>query len=117
MRSCVPLLRNRQTTDTDLNISYGNHRACFQILRALIQNILDQFAEFLRPQSFNPDTDHRRLEGLRQRKMAVEISVERYHCAIFKNRSMNNLSIFRLSQTNFARVNGIKTRAAKNGCR
>jgi len=100
-----------------LKFVHRNHRAGIQIIRTLFQNPLEQFTELLRAQSFNAYSDHRRLEGLRQRKVHVEISIERDNHSILKGRSANDFRIFRLGQTDFARVNRIEACATKNRCR
>jgi len=80
---------------------HGKHRAGLQIIRALVQNILEQLAAFLPAQSLEADSDHRRLARLRQGKLHVEICIERYHHAIFEGGSMNYFTIFLLGQPDF----------------
>ena len=47
----------------------------------------------------------------------MEIGIQCHNDTIFERGSPDNFRIFRLGQTNFSRVNRVKTGAAKNRCR
>ena len=55
---------NRQAVNSDSILLHREHRASVQVRQALLDNILQDAAEFLRPQSLKANSDDGRLAGL-----------------------------------------------------
>jgi hypothetical protein len=102
----------RKSPNPDAALLNRDKSPVSKVVPARLQDAQDEFPEGGSAQSFNPDSDYRRLLGAGLSHQAMEVGVEGHHDAAFGTCSLQDQCIIRGRQADLAGVDGIDARLA-----